>query len=321
MVRPKRRPPAVAVGNPDFNYIISKCVGTLGRGIKRRERKQLTEAYRIASKHHRHDFRQYTGVSRGGTEYSRGYFFHVVNVAKTVAERGGSIDEITAAFLHDTVEHGHLTIEWIRRKFNNNIAEIVAAVTHPKLKSVRLGVPVWVNSSHSDYNGTADLYDKYKGKIPLLNAMRHMRAHRQISRLYKIKPEIAISAVVVKDADVKDDVVELTNPNIGTVEEKIRRLGKFGSYLSLHNRFHLLQATGRIVGRRLDYSYPAMLGSFIENLSSEFESLPSYQQTQLRKYATRILPGRLLRKAPFLQLPGLTSSGIKATEWVRRRFV
>ena len=59
------------------------------------------------------------------------YIAHLLGVAGIVLEDGGSEDEAIAALLHDAVEDqgGLKTLEDIRRKFGEAVAEIVLAVS------------------------------------------------------------------------------------------------------------------------------------------------------------------------------------------------
>jgi len=59
------------------------------------------------------------------------YLTHLLAVAATVMEHGGSEDEAIAALLHDAVEDqgGLLTLAEIRRRFGEPVAQIVEACT------------------------------------------------------------------------------------------------------------------------------------------------------------------------------------------------
>lgn len=56
------------------------------------------------------------------------FFAHLMNVAGLVLDYGGGEDEAIAALLHDAVEDqgGQKTLEEIRRRFGDSVAEIVA---------------------------------------------------------------------------------------------------------------------------------------------------------------------------------------------------
>lgn len=66
---------------------------------------------------------------RKGTEVP--YVSHLFSVAALVMEDGGDQDETIAALLHDAVEDqgGRKTLEEIRKKFGNHVAEIVEGCT------------------------------------------------------------------------------------------------------------------------------------------------------------------------------------------------
>ncbi len=57
------------------------------------------------------------------------YILHPVAVAEILCNLGFDTDMISAALLHDVVEDCNCTLDEIREKFNNNVAEIVDAVT------------------------------------------------------------------------------------------------------------------------------------------------------------------------------------------------
>ena len=81
-------------------------------------------------------FRLHDGQKRKGTQVP--YFSHLMGVAALVLEDGGNEDEAIAALLHDAVEDqgGLQTLEDIRQKFGQHVAEIVDgctdAYTQPK---------------------------------------------------------------------------------------------------------------------------------------------------------------------------------------------
>ncbi|HYG84744.1 MAG TPA: HD domain-containing protein [Azospirillum sp.] len=56
---------------------------------------------------------------------------HLSETADLVAKAGGSPEEIAAAWLHDMVEDGHVTIDVIRERFGDAVAALVAGVTDP----------------------------------------------------------------------------------------------------------------------------------------------------------------------------------------------
>ena len=67
------------------------------------------------------------------------YVIHPLRVACLVLAHGQKEYPIAiAAVLHDTVEHGRLTIDFIRGEFGDEVARLVAAVTHES------GAATWV---------------------------------------------------------------------------------------------------------------------------------------------------------------------------------
>lgn len=65
-------------------------------------------------------FRKYTGEP---------YHVHPAEVAHIVEQAGGTEEQIAAAWLHDTVEDTHVTIELIRQMFGPGVAELVDWLT------------------------------------------------------------------------------------------------------------------------------------------------------------------------------------------------
>lgn len=57
------------------------------------------------------------------------YIFHLAKVADLVEKSGGNANEIAAAWLHDIVEDTLVTLEMIKIEFNNEVANIVEALT------------------------------------------------------------------------------------------------------------------------------------------------------------------------------------------------
>lgn len=60
------------------------------------------------------------------------YSVHISQVARLIEQAGGSEEEIAAGWLHDTVEDTNVTIEMIRAKFGDKVAELVAGLTDPE---------------------------------------------------------------------------------------------------------------------------------------------------------------------------------------------
>lgn len=56
---------------------------------------------------------------------------HLSETADLVAQAGGSPDEVAAAWLHDMVEDGHVSLADIRERFGDAVAVLVSAVTDP----------------------------------------------------------------------------------------------------------------------------------------------------------------------------------------------
>lgn len=82
----------------------------------------FTEALTQAAQLHRRQMRK-------GTEIP--YISHIMAVASIVLEHGGGEEEAIAALLHDAVEDqgGQPVLDWIRRRFGSNVADIVQGCT------------------------------------------------------------------------------------------------------------------------------------------------------------------------------------------------
>lgn len=74
-------------------------------------------------------FQLHANQLRKGTEIP--YMAHLLGVTSLVLEDGGREDEAIAALLHDAVEDqgGMKTLDEIRRRFGDTVAEIVAGLT------------------------------------------------------------------------------------------------------------------------------------------------------------------------------------------------
>lgn len=87
---------------------------------------QLSERYvdalRLACELHRAQWRKGSGTP---------YVAHLLSVSSLVLEHGGDEDQAIAGLLHDAVEDqgGAATLEKIRERFGEGVAEIVAACT------------------------------------------------------------------------------------------------------------------------------------------------------------------------------------------------
>ena len=53
------------------------------------------------------------------------YISHLMGVAAIVLEQGGSENQAIGALLHDAVEDQDVTVEEIRQRFNDEVAQIV----------------------------------------------------------------------------------------------------------------------------------------------------------------------------------------------------
>ena len=100
---------------------------------------------------------------RKGTEIP--YVAHLLAVAGIVLEHGGSETEAIAALLHDAVEDqgGQPVLDWIRRRFGDDVAAIVAGCTDAYVEPK----PPWQQRKEayrSDYRRLGeDLWKRFSG--------------------------------------------------------------------------------------------------------------------------------------------------------------
>ncbi len=98
---------------------IAKLVMTLDDNYQHYDMNKIKRAYKCAEELHRGQFR----VS------GEPYIMHPVAVAEIVASLGLDTDSVCAALLHDTVEDCGMTVEEIRKRFGNTVAELVDGLT------------------------------------------------------------------------------------------------------------------------------------------------------------------------------------------------
>ena len=87
--------------------------------------KRILKAVEFAARAHSSvaQKRKYTGED---------YIVHPVAVAHTVAQFGGTTDEIVSALLHDVVEDTPVTLDEVLSEFGDNVATIVDGLTEKK---------------------------------------------------------------------------------------------------------------------------------------------------------------------------------------------
>lgn len=78
-----------------------------------------------------------TGAIRKGSGLP--YFVHPKGVALIVLENGGSIDQINAALLHDTLEDTETSSLELRTLFGKHVADMVWELTNSKIDIEKIG--------------------------------------------------------------------------------------------------------------------------------------------------------------------------------------
>ena len=76
----------------------------------------------------------HTGHMRKGTEIP--YISHLMAVSALVLEYGGTLEQASAALLHDVIEDTNCTIEEIIKLVSNDVAQIVRECTHVEFAEI-----------------------------------------------------------------------------------------------------------------------------------------------------------------------------------------
>jgi (p)ppGpp synthase/HD superfamily hydrolase len=76
----------------------------------------------------------HTGHMRKGTEIP--YISHLMAVSALVLEYGGTLEQASAALLHDVIEDTDCTIEEIIKLVGNDVAQIVLECTHVEFPEI-----------------------------------------------------------------------------------------------------------------------------------------------------------------------------------------
>ena len=76
----------------------------------------------------------HTGHMRKGTEIP--YISHLMAVSALVLEYGGTLEQASAALLHDVLEDTNCTIEEIIKLVSNDVAQIVLECTHVEFAEI-----------------------------------------------------------------------------------------------------------------------------------------------------------------------------------------
>lgn len=87
-------------------------------------KRRFKEAFDFAYEKHRKQLRKGSGVP---------YLTHLMSVSALIMEHGGGEDEAIAGLLHDSVEDVGVTVEEIKVRFGERVADIVAATTKAKI--------------------------------------------------------------------------------------------------------------------------------------------------------------------------------------------
>ena len=140
------------------------------------------------------------------------YHIHPEKVADIVKSHGGSEEEITAAWLHDTVEDTDVTLEQLTELFGSVVSGLVGELTSPALKdkSKKGEMLVGKMNAMSSPALTIKLADR------LHNVSDFPSAPKNFIRGYKRETEFIIN-------NLKDDLTEVQRKIIEDIIKTIER--------------------------------------------------------------------------------------------------
>lgn len=144
------------------------------------------QAYRVAKRKH-----DDTGAVRKHS--GDPYIVHPVGVAKIAKAYGGTEEEIAAAYLHDTIEDTGATVDDIREKFGNKVADIVSDVTNDPYLVKKLGKEEYINQellSLPDSSLYVKLCDMYYNITDYPNQAQKDRIIRNVSTLLNSRRDL-----------------------------------------------------------------------------------------------------------------------------------
>lgn len=73
------------------------------------------------------------------------YFEHPESVAKLAVAYGGNDDQVTAAFLHDTLEDTDTSYDELKMVFGEKVADLVSEITNDRSEIDRVGKEEYIN--------------------------------------------------------------------------------------------------------------------------------------------------------------------------------
>lgn len=144
------------------------------------------QAYRVAKRKH-----DDTGAVRKHS--GDPYIVHPVGVAKIAKAYGGTEEETAAAYLHDTIEDTGATMDDIREKFGDKVADIVRDVTNDPYLVKKLGKEEYINLellSLPDSSLYVKLCDMYYNILDYPSQEQKDRIVRNVSTLLNSERDI-----------------------------------------------------------------------------------------------------------------------------------
>ena len=123
------------------------------------DRARINNAENFARKAHMGQTRKGTGMP---------FIIHPHKVANTVAIMGGSIAQIQAALLHDTVEDAGVALDEIENTFTTEVRDIVAALSEDK------SLPTWKDRKMDYYEKISAPENKAAVLVSLADKMDNL---------------------------------------------------------------------------------------------------------------------------------------------------
>ncbi len=103
---------------------------------------EFFEAFRMACEGHALDTRKGSDIP---------YIGHLLGVASSVIEAGGSREQAMGAFLHDLVEDTNTSVAIVRAEFGDEVADIVAACTDATKEEKQIEKKLQKDLAHDAY--------------------------------------------------------------------------------------------------------------------------------------------------------------------------
>lgn len=250
------------------------------------------------------------------------YQTHPFNVAYYMAKAGGSLEEVSAALLHDTVEDTDTSLDEIDRNFGSTVAEIVSLLSTPKIRlnskkptmvsSLGVNIPL-VYPDHEHYldaNYNAYLREKLKmtpeqikdlevRKKTLKDEHRELFVKTQKNRLFPDDSHITDlhwSAIWIKQFDALHNL-----QTIGGLkpDDRVRFVSK-----SLDMALFLSSRLTPVIGRSIPPNVVKIIESLRKKGAPVSHLLP--RKTDPKNWYLMLPPRNRLTYARLMEIPPVT---------------